>query len=767
MGYSSGQMRLLRQAPCFATIVTILAASAPATAQQSPLATTVAPVEAEDQGLSDIVVTAQRREESLQRAAIPVSAVDGESLVNAGVTDVTNLSKLVPALVVQQSIGSSTNFYLRGVGTFAANAFGENSIAFNFNGVYVGRASAPLGTFYDLQRVEVLKGPQGTLYGRNASGGAINVIPNRPLLGGIDGYVTAEYGNYDAKQVQGAISVPLGDTAALRVAGQVVDRDGYMSDGYDDERGIAGRASLLFQPRDDFSALLVADYAKLDARGTGGVLVPGALTPTAPPVENRIGGADPRSLAELNLRFPLVRAGLVQGPRNDGYVEGEFWGVSLTVDADLGFADLTVLPAYRRSKPDYLSYNNGYFAQNTEIDDQVSVEARLASKADVPLRYVAGVFFFAEKQRVTNFFNQGPISRTTFNANINNESIAAFGQATYAITERLRAVGGIRYTKENKTQNTQLRQQTPANPNAAFLPVRGELGFDSVTYRAGVEFDAAPRSLLYANVSTGFKSGGFFVGIGDNSFDPEKLTAYTIGSKNRFLDNRLQLNVEAFYWKFADQQVFYIGPVQTSPGVFGAGGTTANAGNSRIYGAEAELSFQLFRDGVASANVQYLDTKYTDFKYLAFSAAGAPPRNTCAIAPDTSLPVIAPQRLFTVDCSGKTIVNAPKLSINLSYEQGFDLGGELRLVGLVRTRIESSRFLSLEYLPEQRQSPYTLTDAVLTLEGPDRRWTVAAFVNNIEDETLYAGSALRPFLNAVYNTLRPPRTYGVRLGFNF
>lgn len=738
----------------------------PARAQAEAPASRVAEGE-QEAGLSDIVVTAQRREENLQRAALPISAVSGDDLVNTGVSDVTNISKLVPALIVQQSIGSSTNFYLRGVGSFAANAFGENSIAFSFNGVYVGRASAPLGTFYDLERVEVLKGPQGTLYGRNATGGAINVIPVRPRLGAVKGTVTTEYGNFDSKKVLGAINVPIGSTVAIRLAGQAIDRRGFLSDGYDDERGAAGRISVLFEPSSSFSALLVADYAKLDARGTGSVLVPGALTPTAPPVAERIGGADPRSLAELRQRFALVANGLAVGPFGDGYVKGEFWGVSLTVDADLGFADLTVIPAYRRSKPNYLSYNNGYFAQNTETDEQMSVEARLASNSEQAFRYVVGGFFFTEKQRANNLFSQGLISRTNFIANISNESSAIFGQATYDVTDRFRVVGGLRYTRENKTQNTLLRQFTPANPNPAFLPISGDLKFDSLTYKGGLEFDAGPQSLLYATVSTGFKSGGFFVGVGDNSFDPEKLTAYTVGAKNRFFGNKLQLNLEGFYWKFRDQQVFYVGPVQTSPGVFGAGGITANAGNSRILGAEVELTYQVVRNGVFAANLQYLDGKYTDFSYLALSASGAPPRNTCVITPNTSLPINPPARLFDVNCSGKPMVNAPKFSLNLSYEQGVDLGNGYRLVALARTRIESSRFLSTEYLPEQRQGNYMTSDIVLTLEAPDRRWALSAFVNNVEDTTLYAGGAIRPFLNAVYNTLRPPRTYGLRATVNF
>ncbi len=718
-------------------------------------------------GLQDIVVTAQRREESLQRAAIAVSAVAGSRLASAGISDVTNLSKLVPALVVQQGLGSSTNFYVRGVGTSAGNAFNENAIAFSFNGVYVGRASAPLGTFYDLDRVEVLKGPQGTLYGRNATGGAINVLPRRPALSGVSGEAVIEVGNYDNVRGQAAVNVPLGSMLALRVAGQVVKRDGYLSDGYDDEDGRAARVSLLFQPVSALSMLLVADYAKLDAKGAGAVLVPGPVTPTAPAVKDRVGGSDPRSLAELQLRFAQIRSGLIIGPGNDGYVTGEFMGISNTINADLGFADLTVIPAYRHNKPNYLTYANGYFARNTETDNQMSLEARLSSKPGQRLGYVAGVFYFDEKQHANNLFNQGPVSITNFIANIYNESYAAFGQATFAVVPTFRLVGGIRFTHENKRQSTQLQQRTLANTNPPFIQVMGSRGFDSTTYKAGVEFDAAPASLLFANVATGFKSGGFFVGIGDNTFAPERLTAFTVGSKNRLLNNRLQLNLEGFYWRYRDQQITYVGPIQTGPTTFGSGGRVANAGNSRLWGAELEVRFQLSSADLFSADIQYINSRYNQFIFRALSASGATPRTACSATPVAGSPIAPPAQLFDVNCSGRSLVNAPEWSFDLSYEHRFDLGGDWALAAFAHSRVESSRYLSLDYLPEERQGSYMVSDLLLTLEAPGKRWSIAAYVNNLENRTLLAGAAIRPFLNAVYAPLRPPRTYGVRATARF
>jgi len=724
----------------------------------------------ESAGIMDIVVTAQRREENLQKVAVAVSAVSTDQLNSAGIADVSNLGKLVPALVAQPNGGSSTNFYLRGVGSYAVNAFAENAIAFNFAGVYVARPTSPLGTFFDLERIEVVKGPQGTLYGRNATGGAINVLPKAPKLDNFGGNASLELGNYRAVRAQAAVNVPLGSTAALRIAGQVASRDGYMSDGYDDEKGQAVRASLLFMPSDTLKLTLVGDYFHQGGNGVGSVLVPGARTPTAPSPSRRIGGSDPRSQAEVAARFPALvntaNTGIAAVPRNNGFVDSNFYGLGATLEADLGFATLSVIPAYRRSEPNFLSYALGFSARVQEVDDQYSLEVRLASASDQKLRYVLGGFLFKETQAAQNTFIQGPITTTIFSPNLETKSKAIFGQLTYDLTDKLRIVGGARYTKEDKSQATPLRQLTLANPNAPTTNVRGALTFDKVTWKGSVEYDIADRSLLYANVETGFKAGGFFVAVRNNTFAPEALTAYTIGSKNRFFDNKLQLNIEAFYWKYKDQQVGFVGPVETSIGVFGAGGTTVNAGNARMYGVEAELLFQPTPNDRFSANLQYLNTKYQRFSYTQISNSGATPRSGCPLTLNTSIPVTAPAALFTANCSGRPAINAPEWSFAGGYEHDFELGGLLITPG-ARTRIESSRFLSIEYLPENTQSGYMMSDLYLTVADADKRWSITGFVNNVEDKTIFASSSLRPVVPIVYNALRPPRTYGLRASFSY
>ncbi|MFY7837099.1 MAG: TonB-dependent receptor plug domain-containing protein, partial [Novosphingobium sp.] len=181
----------------------------------------------QQEGLGEIIVTAQRRAESLQKAAVAVTAVTGDALITQGVTDATRLNQVAPALFVTNGGGSNTGFFVRGVGNFTNNGYTAPAVAFNIDDVYVGRPSSTIASFLDLNRVEVLKGPQGTLYGRNATGGAVNVIPNKPKLGVFEGNVAGQYGNYDAYELTGVINAPLGDRVALRLAAVKSARDGY------------------------------------------------------------------------------------------------------------------------------------------------------------------------------------------------------------------------------------------------------------------------------------------------------------------------------------------------------------------------------------------------------------------------------------------------------------------------------------------------------------------------------------------------------------
>jgi len=220
-------------------------------------------------GLADIVVTAQRRAETAQRAAVAIDVVSPQELTRAGVVTATMLNATVPALTVQQGGGANTTFFVRGVGNFTNNGYSDPAIAFNLDGIYLGRPTSTTGTFFDLERIEVLKGPQGTLYGRNATGGAINVIPAKPKLGERTLSFSGSFGNYDAVDVEAAANLPIGDNAAIRIAGKVVDRNGYNEDGTSDEVGQGVRAQLLIKPSPTVSIRLSGDYSHQGGAGVG------------------------------------------------------------------------------------------------------------------------------------------------------------------------------------------------------------------------------------------------------------------------------------------------------------------------------------------------------------------------------------------------------------------------------------------------------------------------------------------------------------------
>ncbi|MBB3955577.1 iron complex outermembrane receptor protein [Novosphingobium sediminicola] len=724
-------------------------------------------------GLQDIVVTAQRREENLQKAALAVSAVAGDTLVKQSVTQATDLSRLVPALQVAPA-ASFTQIYMRGIGSFGANAFAEQGVAFNLDGIYLSRPAAPAALFYDLERIEALKGPQGTLYGRNASGGALNVITAKPKLGETSGFVNAEYGNYNAFKSSAAVNLALGEQWAARLSGQYARHDGYMSDGYDDENTGALRGQVKFDNRAGINATLMLDYGHVGGKGSGGTIMPLIGN-------GRLGPSDPAVVAAYLGKSPTAPVPQITA-KGDGFQDNSYYGAALTANADLGFATLTVIPAWRKTDLNFLSYASSFLIRDIEKSRQGSVEARLANRSGA-VNWVAGAYWFNEHVDANQRYDQGS-NGLQVNSLLDTQSLAAFGQATVTLAPTFRVTGGLRYTDDRKQQATNFTTMpfvgfvSPGTGN--FTPIFAtipavattDIHFRKATWKAGVEYDVAPRSLLYASVATGFKSGALYAASGQNYSAPENLTAYTIGSKNRFLDNRLQLNVEAFWWDYRNQQISHLGPVQvaTTPGgaVYAPVFLTENAGGAKLYGIEAEVLFKPTPNDLLTADIQWLHARYKTFGYYAYSSSGATPAAGCAVSPTSRIAATAGAAIFSVDCSGRPLVNAPDWTINLAYEHKFDLAGGANLTFGADTRIQSASYVSIDYLPDGRQGAYTTSNARLAYEPAGGRYTLTAFVNNIEDTKVFSASFQSPVKNGVlYNQLRAPRTFGIRGSLRF
>ncbi|WP_426039951.1 TonB-dependent receptor domain-containing protein [Brevundimonas sp. DC300-4] len=389
-----------------------------------------------------------------------------------------------------------------------------------------------------------------------------------------------------------------------------------------------------------------------------------------------------------------------------------------------------------------------------------------------------GAYVFSETVDANQRFDQGS-NGTRILSDLGTDSSAVFGQATYSITDRFRLTGGLRYTKDEKSQVTEAHTL----PFVGFVPgrfplvpiildirsdVTADIDFDKVTYKAGVEYDAGDASLLYATVATGFKSGVLFPALVNGSSAPESMVAYTLGSKNRFFDNTLQLNGEAFLWDYTDQQISHLGPVQvaSTPGgpIYGPIYLTENAGAATIAGVELELVYQPTASDQFSANLQYLDATYDELKYQAYSTTGGAPAIGCPITPTTLTGASSAARIYNVDCSGQPLVNAPEWSLQLGYVKTLELEDRGHLILAADTRLESSRYLSLDYLEQGRQDGYMMSNARVTWETPSGNLAITGFVNNIEDELVFANSSQSPAKpGVIYNQVRPPRTYGLRL----
>ncbi|MCS6946192.1 MAG: TonB-dependent receptor plug domain-containing protein, partial [Steroidobacteraceae bacterium] len=321
----------------------------------------------DEAALEEITVTAQRREESLQKAAAAISVVTGEDIERSGVVEPENLNKLVPGVAIGIG-GPSTQIYLRGVGSYGTNAFSDPAVQFTVDGIAYGRITGLGGNFFDLERVEVLKGPQGTLYGRNATGGAINVISKKPTQE-LGAGLTLEGGNYSLKKGNGFVNVPLGEQWALRFAAQVVERDGYQTDGTNDDDSKAARLHLRYAPRDDLSLLLSGSIVSLGGKGFGQVPV-------------RASGYVDNSNPWLGPQIAAPAALVAQAMANNqpptlftngvSYARGELDVEVTSVGAELNVAigapgTLTVLANHLRTENRSTSYGPGFlFAPDDE-----------------------------------------------------------------------------------------------------------------------------------------------------------------------------------------------------------------------------------------------------------------------------------------------------------------------------------------------------------------------------------------------------------------
>ncbi|MFT4198963.1 MAG: TonB-dependent receptor [Pseudoxanthomonas sp.] len=662
--------------------------------------------------LKQVTVTAERREENIQKTAVAISAVDGEQIRERGLTSIGDVLAQTPAVVMQNTSKGQTVF-IRGVGsTGDAQEGGDPAVNLSIDGVYQQQAAVALANALDIQRIEVLRGPQGTLYGRNANAGSINVITNDPELGSFSGSGQLQLGNYGAVRSEAAVNLPVSEVLALRVAYATDKHDGYLSNGASAEDGTAARVKLLYQPSDRLRIRLTADHS----RETG---TPAATVPLP------LSGQDPwRS---------IVVAGVQDVEMSRTYAQ---------LDYDFGFATFTWLPAYSHTRQyqDSMLLPTGAAAQDT-TEYAKSNEFRLVSN-DSPIKWVGGLYYY-DSRDTADATPEIAIDATHSSSSVGDEilhsslatSYAAYGQATFPLTERLRLTTGARYTVDKKSMEFLIK-----TGDATFGPgTHYSDTWHANTWKAGLEYDAGRDSLLYAQVSTGLKAGG--INTYDGSvYEPERITAYEAGSKSRFFDNRLQLNASAYYYDYKDFQARLPFPDPTTTSGFSQ--KIQNAGASRIYGLELELDWMPTAHDRFGLSAAYMHARFGDFRYT--DSTGE------------------------VDRSGETMPNSPKWSGLFSYNHFWDMASGASVTARLDVRYSARYDSSIQqgYYGMDIQPGFTRSDASLSYRSASGQWGLRLYVRNIENKAQRLFS-LVPLATLAAAEVSDPRTYGVAVNFSF
>jgi iron complex outermembrane receptor protein len=698
-------------------------------------------------GIAEIIVTAEKRSTNVQDVPISITAIAGDELVRQGVNGTRGLSGLAPNVNIGQDARGIV-ISVRGISSQGVTFSRDPSIAFHVDGVYSPRPTGASGTLFDLDRVEILRGPQGTLYGRNATGGAVNVVTAKPDFKGVKGYANFSYGNYNASSGTAAVNLPLiGDKLAFRIAGTFAKHDPYArnlasafaatSPGLDDQNDQAVRAHLLFKPSDNLKILLSGDY---QWQGGHGQLISSLTNPSRSVLHNTAG-----------------------------FQRNRLYGTSAEVTLSQGAVDIVSLTSVRRDNQLWI-YDADETATATisallrNTGKQFSQEVRLVSTGDSPFRWIVGANYFKEINADQGTgFNDLARQTGTAQQRTGRQSVAksAFGQIDYNISDVVTISGGLRYTEDEKASPNGINQAFTATTDQGltitnFTGINGYVApipyaSNKLTWRAGIKWDVSQDSNVYASVVTGYKAGGVNTPPVPN-YGPESLTAYEIGTKNRFVNNTVQINASAFYYDYKGYQINSAINIGTPPvlrSVF------TNAGAATVQGFEIEavlLPSPRFR---VDASFGYLNTKFDDLT-KAFDAVTR----------------------TRVDMTGNVLPRAPELTWRATVRYDAPLGSGT-LTPSVSINSQSDQFFSefndrvftvgatkvTRYVP-LKQDGWEMINASLRYEAAEGKWFIEAYGQNLSNQTVLVTAALNPS-SQPSGSYAPPRTYGVRIGGKF
>ena len=711
--------------------------------------------------IADIVVTAERRETRLQDTPIAITAVTADAIQAQGIRNVNDLALSVPNLTATTGPQGSAdaNFFIRGVGQFDFIATNDPGVGVYVDGVYLGRTVGALLDSGNIARAEVLRGPQGTLFGRNTLGGAVSITSKQPELGDYASSARFSFGSRNRLEADGDVNVPLGDKAALRIYGFGREQDGFARRAYDGVRfgrtqRYGGQLQLQVQPSDALTLNLSADYSNDQSNPAPSVLLAVAPLPFFP--------ADVGTQVQNPNRFYSVNES--NSPRSKNKIYGFSGTASYQLSDALTLKSITAyrhLDALSTSDPDGTLYRL-YDQFSPTNQHQFSQELQVSGSAiGGKLDYLLGGYYFNELVSQTLFLCFAPITPTPrpgqyFNAcntwNQGNRqrtrSYAAFGQVRYGFSDQFSVTLGGRYTRETKSDIS--NQSFDFRPAGIFVPAAGivvpgvlapivtnlpgRVRFNKFTPKVGFEYKPNDDVLIFGSYAQGFRSGGFngrliAPATSIPTYAPDTNDAWELGIKSDLLPT-LRFNATAFYSKYKGiQQTISVPDIQFR---------VANAGNAELYGFEAELTAAPLPPLRLNAAVGYTESKFKD-------------------VPVNAGPI-----------NGNKLPFSPVFTFNAGAEYGIDLGDSGKITPRVDVRYQSRVYFTPFNLAYEQQSGYALLRARLTYNDPSDRYSLSVFADNITDKEYYTfGQNALGAQGVAYNYLGRPREYGVTLSGRF
>lgn len=700
--------------------------------------------EAADGGqVSELMVVAQKRSENIQEVPISITAFTAAQLADGAVTDLQGVTTLDTSLIIGEGTGQAVPF-LRGVGNPIRNAGDEASTSIYIDGFYYSRLPAAMFELNNIDRVEILKGPQGTLFGRNSEGGLVNIITRDP---GHSPVLEASvgYGNYDTTRTSFYGAAPIGYKVALDLSFlSVTQGKGWGRDtvtgaktGYEDATAV--RAKLVITPGAETEIKLFADY--INTASTDGLS------------SSAYAGTTQGSLLAPNVQLPKTSFYDIQDNINN--VAGERgWSTGLRIQQDLGFASLVSLTGYRRTTEHLLQDGDDSPADlvDLSINDfsaQTSQELQLISKSKAPLDWIVGLYYLDQTSGYTPDKESGLVFRGValdLFSNTGDVSYAAYGQANYDILPQLKLTLGARYTADHVTANAHSDTATPA----VYIPgavTSGGKDFDKATYKAGLDYKVGPDTIAYVSYSTSFKAGMFITAPPiTQPLAPESIKAVEIGAKTELFDHRLRLNAALFHYAIDNYQVQ---AVQVLPS--GAiTGTYINAPRVHSEGFDMNGEAAITPDLSSVFGLTLLDAKFDDFANAPFYPALSGP--TFGNGPEA-----------VASADGHYLPRSPKLAANIGFNYRLNTQ-----IGRWVFSPNYSYHSSYDWDPDNqhRQAPVGLLDATLSFTPTNsEHWTVRLWGKNLTGVKYYWGENEIAGAMGTPGVVAPPMTFGVTLSY--